>query len=250
MGIGLQYCAVIDASLAAAGEFERVDDLGKLVKEGRIRREIHSQSGLISAALLREFPSFASYSFWYTKPFEHPNNTGSISLGRATLADSVGMQEIKLTFLDSINYSIYGSESGLISASQSKAVDFSGSGIAILASDWSNTAVAGDLIYICGYTVHPLVAAICAKLTAYELINEMMSKQAVEGDLKLLQSSIKRWNQRLMDIRDGGLDVGARKYVDVGSRMSLPVWAMSELGEDQSAYRGVNDPGPTAGTEP
>lgn len=244
--IGIQYCHVVDVALATAGEFARIDDLGKLVKDGMIKREIHNQSGLIRAALRTEFgTAIDAVSFWYTAPFEYPKNETDVYLIKATLAESIGMQEIKLSFTAPEVYSIIGSVSGSIAVGQSTKNDYDANGINILADDWvdAEEAVKGELIYIEGYTIDPILTAICSGLTACALIEIQMRKQALDVEPKLLINATKRYTKMLDDLHDGKLDLGGRNYIDVGQTLSVPIWNISEIGEDDSHYRKLPDPG-------
>lgn len=243
--MSLSYCHPIDVSLAAAGEFEHIDDLGALVQAGRIAREITNQSGVILAKLQGEFgTNLNNYPFWQTAPIEHPTKTPNVSLIKATLADTIGMQQITIMFADNDKYSIWGNILGLIATNQSKAVNYNANGITILASDWSGTPTAGEVVFVCGYNVHPVIAAICAKLSSIELFYEVARRQSMEVELKNIVSARKHWFQMLQDIHDGAMELGGRIQVDVGQRLFLPEWKIDEIGLDSSLWRPVIDTSP------
>jgi len=240
---GLLYCHAIDVGLAVAGEFEETDALGALVKESRIKREIETQSGLIRAILRVEFgANLFNYDFWHTSPISHPaNGAGDVELAKATMPSTFNMQQLTLKFLDADNYSITGSVSGVIQASQAKASDYNLGGLVILAADWSGTAAADDKVYILGYTVDPIIAGICAKLVATQLVKELVQRHAMDSDLKIIRDMRKEYLQHLYDIRDGKSDLGGRQYQDIGRWINLPSWNIDELGKDVSKYRRFAD---------
>jgi len=243
MATGFKYCHPYDVSLSIRGEFDRVDSLGKLVKIGQVNREIMSQSGVIRAALRTEFPTLNNHSFWNTYPIEHPNNASDGSLLNAAIEDSLGMDEISLIFTSASEYKIVTPVLGTVTEGQTYTEDFSGSGITIAGSNWQGTPANGDIYYIGCYNVDPVIVAICAKLTMLQLVTELLQKQALEVEPKLVSNAVKLWNQRLADIRDHKMDLGGRNYVEVGQVLNLPQWTIDDLGNDASLYRKVNDTG-------
>lgn len=245
MGLGQEFCHQFDVSLALAGEMEKTDDLGALIKPGFQRREIMNQTGLIVSTLREEFGLvFTNYDYWYSPPIEHPLNTGDLAISAATLTEAdVGMQQIKILATSSTEFSVIGSIDGTIATGQAFLSGYNANGITILAADITGTPDIGDTVYISGYNVDPMLVTICAKLTAFELIESLMRNQALEYDLKLLQTGKRYWQKRLEDIRDGRAGLAGRQYVDVGQVLSVPTWEINEYGEDSSKYRDVYDPG-------
>lgn len=243
MALGKEYCHTMDASMGLQGELQRVDNKGALVKDGAIRMEIQNQTSLIINELRLEFPDLENVDYWSRPPFEHPLNSGTISLIAATLTSTIGMQQITLTFLDADNYKIVGSTSGVIAATQAKAANYDTGGLTIPAANWDGTAVAGDRIYIMGYTVDALVVTICAKLTIMEIIENMMRNQALEYDLKLLIKGKAYWRGVLDALKSGKIDLKSRQFQNVGQFLNVPTQSIGDTGLDESLYREVNDPG-------
>jgi hypothetical protein len=92
-----------------------------------------------------------------------------------------------------------------------------------------------------GYTIHPLLAGICAKLAAVEIVDEQMRRQVLDTDLKLIEKARKHWLAQLDALRKGDIDIGGRARVQVGQRLSLPAWKIDECGYDTSDYRVVSN---------
>lgn len=239
MPFGDLYCHVADVDIASVGQFEAIDSIGRLVQPSRIRDQIYAQSALIQAALYKEYGDvFNSQPFWYKKPIAAPSNTNAdVELAIAILPNTLGFQQITLEFLDDANYSIKGSELGVIAATQPKNSDYNVGGITILAANWTGNPSSGDKIYLLSYTVHPFLVSITAKLTAIEILWGLISNQSATEAPKSLISIRDYWRKMIDDLRDGRLELGGRRYTVVGHMLHLPRWDIDIYGQDVSKYR-------------
>ena len=243
-----QYCHPIDVSLAVMGEFERVDDLGKLTKDGVIRREILTQSGVILGKLQENYGTdLLDQTFWQSPPFSHPSenseNATPKDLAICTLASSIGHQQITLTFEDASLVTIRGTSSGLIASSVDTTSDYDANGITWDADDWTGIAEAGDIIYVLGYLAAPIIVGIAAKLTACELVEQHLRKQSGSEEVPMLKACQRRWTGFLNELRNDKMTLGGRSYIEGGFHAILPQWNVTELGSDASKYRNWADSG-------
>ncbi len=230
------YCHPIDVSMAVAGEFDVQDTFGELCKRGAIAQEIIQQSGVIKAALYELYgDTLLDKDLWKGNPFAHPKNECDIILNLATLNDSVGMQEIRIVFSDATDFTVRGSVDGAIGSGDVN-TNFDTGGVEFLSANWEGTAVADAIIYITSYTVDPVIMFLCSKLTAVELIDNLVRTRSVDTKPYLILEAHKRYKQYLKDLADGTTSLSNFSRQVAGFLNFENRWQLDELGQDVTDY--------------